>query len=154
MDCGAASCPASRRRSAWATPLGGAAAATSSTWTRRRSTSLPEASLQSGEDPLGIVATARRVIFVTVWPSAESLRRGLDAEALPGLVRWGRGFQGRRYAKIRNLYEDADRIDGCYQAWLERARHHTRARHVLVRGDEVQLIARGIPTLGSATATA
>ena len=98
---------------------------------------LPEASLDSGEDPVAIAATAQRVTFVTLRASPEELRRGLDAEALPGSVRRGRLFQGRRHQHLRDLYANPARVDACYRGWLQRAATHAGARHLLVRGDEV-----------------
>jgi SAM-dependent methyltransferase len=109
---------------------------------------LPGATLDSGEDPLTLTATAERVTFVTLWCSAEALRRGLDGEELPASVRRGRLFQGRRHQQIRAIYADPTQVDACYQSWLERLRQYPHARHVQLRGDEGRLVSLE-PAVGS-----
>ena len=98
---------------------------------------LPQASLESGEDPLGVAATAQRVTFVTVEASAEELLRGLEAEGVRGLRR-GRLFQGRRHQRLAGLYAEPGWIEECYRDWLARAAALPHARHVVVRGDEIR----------------
>jgi len=106
---------------------------------------LPGATLDSGEDPLAIVATAERVTFVTLSCSAEALRRGLDAEPVLASVWRSRLFQGRRHAQIRAIYADPEKVEACYRAWLERVRHYPGARHVLVREGEGRLFSDDLP---------
>jgi SAM-dependent methyltransferase len=93
---------------------------------------LPDLSLDSGEDALGVASTAERLTFLTVHCPAEVLRARLAARPVAASTRRGRLFQGRLYLRLRSAYEDASRVEAGYERWLERVRDHPLARHVTV----------------------
>jgi len=96
----------------------------------------PELSLDAGEDPLGVIACAERVTFVTLWSSADVLKRRIDALGVSASTRRGNRFEGRRYQWIRRAYQDPVGLRATYEAWFTRVQSHPQARHLLVSGDD------------------
>ena len=96
----------------------------------------PELSIDAGEDPLGVTACAERVTFVTLWSAADALKRGIDALGVSASTRRGSRFEGRRYRRIRQAYQDPVGLRSSYDAWFARVQSHAQARHLVVSGDD------------------